>query len=104
MEPLGPFQPIWNAWNDAAIGAERQTIDDFRGVIEAQFVELNEHLDAGDRQRAAFEAIDIISVALTILRWLDLTPDEIATLAEHRARERMQGQVNQILKKYNMLK
>jgi hypothetical protein len=101
-EPLGPFQEIWDAWNEAHIDTDVQSLEDFHRVFEAQFKELSQHFTQGDERRAAFEAVDIISVALTVLRWLKLEPTEIALLARQRARERMKGQVNEILAKYGM--
>jgi hypothetical protein len=98
--PLGPFQDIWDAWDEVDKDIKSQSLAHFSQVMEAQFVELTEHLDNGDRQRAALEAIDAISVALTMLRWLDFMPKEIAALAQHRAATRMRGRAKEILDKY----
>jgi len=102
-ESLGPFQGIWDAWDEVDADIKAQSLSHFVTVTEAQFVELAEHLDEGDRERAALEAIDIISVSLTMLRWLNYVPEEIAGLARFRAATRMQGKARKIFGKYQKL-
>ena len=100
MQPLGPFQEIWDAWGEVDKEVKAHSVADFRQIIEVQIDEMAEHLANGDRKRAAYEVVDIISVALTMMRWLDLRPTEIATLAEQRAHDRMKGQVVEIMRRY----
>jgi hypothetical protein len=98
-DELGPFQDIWNAWNESDGEIRGKPIEHFDRVIDIQFDELNDHLAAGRREKAANEAIDIISIALNLLRRLGHDPEEIAVLARSRAKNRMSGQTREILDK-----
>lgn len=99
-EQLGPFQPIWEAWNDANDAISGKPLSHFRRAMEIQFEELEEHLEAKDRPAAAREIMDMISVALNTMRWLGYRPEEISEVARSRAERRMQGQALSILEKY----
>jgi hypothetical protein len=100
---LGPFQDIWDAWEEAREELLRKPLQHFREATGIQFDELAGHLEKDDREAASREAIDLISVALNVLRWLGFTPAEIEKTARSRARERMKGQALQILEKYEQL-
>ncbi|MGA5146917.1 hypothetical protein ACPCSF_18030 [Streptomyces griseoincarnatus] len=100
MEPLGPFQDIWDAWIEAEYDISQKPLLHFERATQIQFEELREHLARGDHEAAARELIDVVSIALNHLRNLGFTPDEIAELAKSRARYRMQGQAKTILEKY----
>ena len=100
IPPLGPFQEIWDAWEEVRPELAGKPLSHFRRAIEIQFDELDGHLENGEREAAAQEIIDMISIALNTLRWLDYQPDEIAEIAERRARRRMEGQTRSILDKY----
>ncbi|MDX2548939.1 hypothetical protein ACOT81_25185 [Streptomyces sp. WI04-05B] len=99
-EQLGPFQDIWDAWQEAHDEIARKPLSHFRRATDIQFDELQEHLDAGDREAAAREVVDIMSVALNVMRWLGHTPAEIGEITRARAEHRMKGQASQILAKY----
>ena len=99
-EPLGPFQEIWEAWEEAGAEIAAKPLSHFRRATDIQFDELEQHLAAGDTEAAAREAVDLISVALNTLRQLGCQPDEIAEIARKRARQRMSGQALAILAKY----
>jgi len=99
-DPLGPFQDIWDSWEEVRLEISRKPLHHFRRAIEIQFDELEEHLASGDRDAAAREAIDMISIALNTMRWLDCDSAEIAEIARMRARQRMMGQARSILGKY----
>lgn len=62
----------------------RKPLSHFRRATEIQLDELQEHLDAGDREAAAREVVDA----------------EINVIARDRAEHRMKGQASQILAKY----
>lgn len=98
--PLGPFQEIWQAWEEADSEIARKPLSHFRRAVDIQFDELEGHLADDDHNAAAREMIDIISIALNALRWLGHTPEEIAALARMRAEQRMKGQTPAILEKY----
>jgi hypothetical protein len=98
--PLGPFQEIWEAWEEAAAEITGKPLSHFRRATEIQFDEIQRHLAESNRDAAAREAIDLISVALNTLRQLGYQPDEIAEIARMRARQRMKGQAHAILAKY----
>ena len=98
--PLGPFQEIWEAWEEAREEIAGKPLSHFRRAADIQFDELECHLAHGNLDAAAREAVDLISVALNTLRWLDFRPDEIAETARMRARYRMSGQAQAILAKY----
>ncbi|CAL9522600.1 hypothetical protein SUDANB21_03880 [Streptomyces sp. enrichment culture] len=100
MEPLGPFQDIWDAWIEVEHAISRKPLSHFERATQIQFEELREHLAHGDREAAARELIDVVSIALNHLRNLGFTPDEIAELGKNRAHQRMQGQAKAILEKY----
>jgi len=100
-DKLGPFQEIWNAWDEADPQIKGKPITHFRKATDVQFDEIDAHLAAGDREATAREAVDVISIALNVLRWLDYSPDQIAELAQGRARNRMSGQALEILEKYS---
>ncbi|MFD0857300.1 hypothetical protein ACFQ07_34170 [Actinomadura adrarensis] len=100
---LGPFQDMWEAWDEAHEEILGKPVSHFRRATEIQFDELVAHLEAGDRKAAAREASDIISVALNLMRWLGHTPSEIGEIARSRAERRMKGQALEILEKYQRL-
>lgn len=100
---LGPFQDMWDAWEEAREELLRKPLQHFRQATDIQFDELAAHLAAADREAAAREATDIISVALNVMRWLGLTPAEIGEIARSRATQRMKGQALQILEKYQQI-
>ncbi|MET8449935.1 hypothetical protein [Streptomyces sp. NPDC005209] len=99
-EELGPFQDIWDAWQEVHDEVADKPLSHFRRATDIQFDELEEHLAVGDRDAAAREVVDIISIALNTMRWLGHTPAEIAEIARARAEHRMKGQAAQILAKY----
>jgi hypothetical protein len=103
VDQLGPFQDIWEAWDEARDELSRKPISHFRQAVELQFDELEQHRRAGKHDKAAREAIDIISIALNLLRMLGYQPDEVADLARARARDRMSGKALDILRKYREL-
>lgn len=97
---LGPFQDIWDAWEEVEEEITRKPLSHFARATEIQFEELKDHLDANDQDAAAREATDIISIALNLMRWLGLTPEEIGAVVRDRAERRMKGQTSAILEKY----
>lgn len=99
-DQLGPFQPMWDAWEEAGEEIVRKPLSHFRRAVDIQFDELDEHLDRDDRDAASREAVDVISIALNLMRRLGLQPDEISEIARSRAEHRMKGQALAILDKY----
>jgi hypothetical protein len=102
-DELGAFQDIWDAWDEARDEIMGKPLSHFRRAVEVQFSELESHLAADNREAAAREAIDVISIALNLLRWLEYTPKEIGDIARSRADLRMRGQAHSILEKYKRL-
>jgi hypothetical protein len=100
---LGPFQEIWNAWNDVDEEIRKKPIEHFRRAVDIQFDELEEHLRNNDQTRARREAMDVISIALNLLRRLDCEPDDVEKIARDRAVNRMHGQARSILEKYETI-
>src|ERR1700761_760872 len=100
---LGPFQELWNAWGEAKSEISEKPISHFRRAIEIQFDEIDLHLAVNRHDAAVREVVDIISVALNLMRRLGCTPEEIADVARLRAERRMKGQTLEILKKYHDL-
>jgi len=103
VEELGPFQDIWEAWNEAEDEIRHKPISHFREAVRLQFVELELHRSEGKHDKAAREAIDIISIALNLLRRLNYQPGQVAELARARAHDRMRGKALDILRKYQDL-
>ncbi|ARQ69934.1 hypothetical protein [Streptomyces marincola] len=101
-EDLGPFQPLWVAWDEAHQSLLNEPLLHFRRASDAQFDELEQHLAAENRDAAVREAVDMISVALNVMRWLGCDPNEIATAARERAEQRIVGQTAEILEKYSV--
>ncbi|MFF7143545.1 hypothetical protein ACFZB5_20230 [Streptomyces nodosus] len=99
-DELGPFQGMWEAWDEAHDEITRKPLSHFRRAADIQFDELEGHLAVGDREAAAREVADIISIAINTMRWLGHTPEEIAEIARSRAEHRMKGQAPVILDKY----
>ena len=97
---LGPFQEVWDAWEEAHEEISQKPLTHFQRAIEIQFAELEQHLASANRDAAAREAVDMISVALNLLRRLGYTPEEVSDIALSRARHRMKGQALAILDKY----
>jgi hypothetical protein len=97
---LGPFQGMWEAWEEASEEILDKPIEHFRRATDIQFDELEEHLKNENPEAAAREAIDIISIALNLLRNLGHTPADISRIAQSRATRRMKGQALEILDKY----
>ncbi|ALG12747.1 hypothetical protein [Kibdelosporangium phytohabitans] len=100
MKHLGPFQDLWDAWDEADEAIRAKPLYHFELAVGAQFDELRGHLAADLPGKAANEAVAIISVALNLLRRLGYTPDEVAELTRARAADRMRGQTSAILDKY----
>jgi hypothetical protein len=100
---LGPFQPIWDAWDESNDEITGKPLSHFRRAMEVQFEELQAHLDANNDPAAANEAADIISVALNVMRWLGHSPDEVIEIVRVRAAQRLSGQTQAILEKYQRL-
>ncbi|SDZ08716.1 hypothetical protein SAMN05421504_109130 [Amycolatopsis xylanica] len=102
-ETLGPFQPLWTAWNEADSEVKAKPIRHFKVATDVQFSELETHLGDHNDKAAANEVIDVISIALNLMRKLGYTPDEVAEIARDRAEQRMRGQAISILDKYQRL-
>jgi hypothetical protein len=102
-EPLGPFQAIWSAWNESDEAIKQKPLHHFQRAIEIQFEELEAHIAAGDREAAAREATDVISISLNMLRWLGYEPAEVSDIVRSRAELRMRDQTDKILGKYARL-
>src|SRR5688572_22034695 len=90
-DQLGPFQKLWEAWDEADVEIRNQPLEHFELVIGHQLVEFKHHRDNGNHTAAAQEVVDIISAALNLMRWMELKPGEIADLAMSRAERRMRG-------------
>lgn len=100
---LGPFQDMWDAWEESRGELLAKPLAHFRKATDVQFDELAEHLAVADRDAAGREATDVISIALNLLRWLGYTPAEIGEIARARAANRMKGRTLEILEKYQRL-
>ncbi|MFD8496834.1 hypothetical protein [Amycolatopsis sp. NPDC059657] len=99
-ETLGPFQPLWTAWNEADSEVKAKPIRHFKVATDVQFEELETHLRNKNDKAAANEVIDVISIALNLMRKLGYTPEEVAEIARGRAERRMHEQALGILDKY----
>ncbi|CAM3499646.1 hypothetical protein KIPE111705_11345 [Kibdelosporangium persicum] len=97
---LGAFQDIWDAWNESDDEIKAKPLRHFEVAVREQFREFDLHRRNGQKTRAANEAVDIISIALNLLRSQGYGPDEVAELVTARARDRMQGKTGAILDKY----
>lgn len=102
-DPLGPFQGLWDAWEESAGQIVTKPVTHFERAAMVPFDELREHLNAGDRLAAAREIVDVVSIALNALRMLGYAPPEIAEIARDRAACRIQGQTQSVLEKYEAL-
>jgi hypothetical protein len=100
-EELGPFQDLWDAWNDAGEEIRGRPFEHFQLAAAIQFEEMRGHLDNGNREAAAREVVDLISIALNTMRWLGYQPGEIGRIARDRAAGRMRGRTRSILDKYD---
>lgn len=63
---------MWQAQNDAHDDLIRKPLSHFERCIEIQFEEMRQHLAQGNKEAAAREAADIVSIGLNYLRWLPL--------------------------------
>ncbi|WP_370943015.1 hypothetical protein AB5J62_28605 [Amycolatopsis sp. cg5] len=99
-ETLGPFQPLWTAWNQADKEVKAKPIEHFEVATTVQFKELRTHLGNKNDKAAANEVIDVISIALNLMRNLGYTPEEVAEIARERAELRMHDKTLGILDKY----
>lgn len=99
---LGPFQSIWNAWDVADAEIRELPLKHFQEALRHQIEELQNHLDNNEADAVANEGIDIVSIGLNVLRWLDRAPEDISRIAEARARNRLEGQTSAILEKYRV--
>lgn len=97
---LGPFQAIWEAWNEVDTELKGKPLEHFERAVGIQFEELRAHLEKGNHEAAAREAVDIISIGLNTLRWLKCSPADVARIVESRADNRMRGQTTAILDRY----
>jgi hypothetical protein len=103
VEQLGPFQDIWDAWDAAHEEITAKPLEHFESAVGHQFKELRQHLADQNVAAAANEAMDVISIGLNVLRWLEYEPSQIAEVARSRAERRMSGQTMAILAKYERL-
>lgn len=97
---LGPFQAMWDACVETHEELNRKPLSYFRRTADDHFEELARHWRAGDQLAAARKAIDVINVALKLMRRFDHTPAQVGEIARLRAIQRMKGQTQQILDKY----
>jgi hypothetical protein len=99
---LGPFQHFWDVWDASDDQIKLLPLSHFRRALDIQFEEVVNHLTAPlpNREAAAREATDIISVALNLMRRLGYEPAEVAEIARRRAETRMKGRTGEILEKY----
>ncbi|MCP3017175.1 hypothetical protein NGM33_27970 [Nocardiopsis dassonvillei] len=102
-DELGPFQNIWNAWNEADEEIKSKPLSHFRRATDIQFDEIENHLKNDDREAMARELVDIISISLNAMRWLGYSPEEINRITMSRAKFRMEGQALSILDKYQKI-
>ncbi|OHV50445.1 hypothetical protein BCD48_10570 [Pseudofrankia sp. BMG5.36] len=71
--------------------------------MDIQFDEIEAHLESSNRRGAECEVIDMISVAINLMRWLGNGPEGIGELARSRAEHRMKNRTASILEKYQSL-
>ncbi|MCC5033379.1 hypothetical protein DMH02_009150 [Streptomyces sp. WAC 00631] len=102
-DQLGPFQGVWDAWVEVQDEMALKPISHFERAVQIQFDEFRGHLAAGDREAAAREMVDVISIALNALRKLGFSPEEISEVARSRAAQRMVGRGQEILDKYEKI-
>ncbi|MGW2058503.1 hypothetical protein ACWCOZ_32115 [Streptomyces sp. NPDC001840] len=102
-DTLGPFQGMWDAWEEVHEEIGRKPLSHFERATQIQFEELAAHLAVGDRDAAAREMADVVSIALNALRKLGFSAQEIAEIARDRADRRMKGQAEAILNKYEVV-
>jgi len=93
---LGPFQDIWDAWDEVHNRLMVQPETHFTSTILTQL----EEAEAEPRDTRAKEVIDIISVSLNWLRWLGYGPEMVAQAVQDRAAKRYVGQGEAIFEKY----
>jgi hypothetical protein len=97
---LGPFRDLWEVWNPAHDQMVAKEVEHFRDAYAAQLSELVTHFEAGETRRAANEAVDMISISLNFMRRLGYTPTQVVEIVRDRAKRRMAGQTEEILRKY----
>jgi hypothetical protein len=82
--PLGPFQGLWQAWDETPDVKLEKDIGHLRHALEVQVDELEAQLYAGNSHAAAAEALGCVSAVLNLLCRMGYTPHQIAEIARHR--------------------
>jgi len=83
--PLGPLQPIWDAWE-----SHRDYIDGlpniyFRNVIEIQLNEIDDHVEAGNPpDKVENEIVDIISICMNWFRSRGFSDQDVVEAIQYR--------------------
>jgi hypothetical protein len=96
----GPLQVLWEVWDPEHEVMREKKLDHFVAAYERQITEFTNHHQAGDYDRAANEAVDMMSISLNYMRMLGYSPSEIAQTVRDRAKLRMEGQTKEILRNY----
>ncbi|MBP2320146.1 hypothetical protein JOF56_000531 [Kibdelosporangium banguiense] len=96
----GPLQVLWQVWNPEHEVMRQKELDHFAHAYERQIKELSNHHLAGEYDRAANEAVDMMSISLNYMRMLGYSPSKIAQTITDRAKLRMEGQTKEILRNY----
>jgi predicted component of type VI protein secretion system len=95
-----PLQTLWEVWNPEHEVMRRKELDHFVHAYERQIKELTNHHQVREYDRAANEAVDMMSISLNYMRMLGYSPSEVAQKVQDRAKLRMEGQTKEILRNY----
>jgi hypothetical protein len=91
---------LWEVWNPEHEVMRAKKLRHFRVAYRRQIKELNNHYKAGDLDKAANEAVDMISISLNFMRMLGYTPTDVVQILRDRPKRRMEGQTKEILRNY----
>lgn len=95
---IDPLQGIWDAWTPVKNRVWNKPPHYFPSIIQLQLIEILNH---DNTKGKANEVVDIISICINWLRWMNYDKlDDIAELIWARVKTRYSNQATEILDKY----
>ena len=97
---LGVLKEMWDAWTPAQDINKTFLDEHYEGLLADQCSEIEEHFQNNEPQRALYEMVDIISVAMNWLRRHGVEcPTDLARLISERVELRYEGKTLDIIKR-----
>ena len=96
---LGVLEDMWDAWTPIQHIQKGFTFSRYYQLMEWQFDEFFTHIKEGKQGKAANEVVDMISIALNLLRRLGLDHKQVEEVIRNRIWTRYVGQTERIMER-----